>query len=376
MRTRSAGAEVTVSSDVAGAEITIGDQRCVTPACTLTLRPGTYTLAARSDGYKHRSRSRLPSTPGQRELKLPLAFDPLPQILQVNTNFEAGAVYIDGQLAGQLQDGQFTKSGIAPGPHSLRVTGGDSEFRADWKSANGEAPQLSTPVSGTDVAAAVLANAGGAGALACNCDAQAITIDGAPAGQTSRNSVTPLKGLAEGSRRIGIEGRTVIADIRPNPTLSVFLATDRNAGTLVVETGQDNARIIVDNRPYPHLTEHGIARIQVTVGEHTLRVEREGFRSSGPATGRGREECRRSKCCFPSHLYRLFSSWWMPCPGRRSRLMGRGMGQVSSRGAFRTEVPPGLHRDRTQSKAITGPRNFLRNSRRGRWSARGQPILR
>ena len=154
MRPGSTGATITVSSPLIGAEVTIGSSKCLTPGCSLTLRPGTYALSARKDGYKPISQS-VTIAPGRKQIQLDLPFEPLPQLLQVNTNFDSGSVYLDGRLAGQLQDGRFTASGIAPGTHALRVTGGGAEFETRWKSATGEPPLVLGTLTAKDVAATV-----------------------------------------------------------------------------------------------------------------------------------------------------------------------------------------------------------------------------
>lgn len=336
------GAALSISSNVGGAEVLIGSKRCVTPQCDLKLPAGSYTLTARKDGYKPFSQS-LTIAPGQRTLKTGIAFEALPQLLQVNTNFESGIVYLDGQRAGDLQGGQFTSSRIEPGSHTIRVTGGSSEFEAHFKSATGETPQLTAPITAKDVIATVITNLGGTGGLACNCDSQVITVDGSPMGVTSRNAVAPLQGLAEGARRVSIQGRSVVADIRPNPTVSVFLALDRDVGTLVVETGQENARVFVDNKPYARLTEHGLARIQVDVGEHSLRVEREGFQS--PAAQKvevlkgEQKKVSLPLIPIPQPVLELASA----LPGAEVKIDGRPVGEVNSSGYFRAEVAPGSH---------------------------------
>ena len=160
-------------------------------------------------------------------------------------------------------------------------------------------------------------------------------------GKTSSDGSISVKDLAEGARRIAIQGRSVVADIRPNPTLGVFLALDRNVGTLILETGQDDARIFVDNRPYRRVTEHGIARIQVSVGEHTVRVERDGYRSPGPQRVEvAKNEERQVKLPLtplPGVLEIVNAR-----PGADVKVDGNSVGQVNSGGRLRAELAPGV----------------------------------
>ena len=107
----------------------VGDRNCVTPNCALKLRPGTYTLRAAKDGYATDTRQ-VTIASGQPAVNLAVTLQPMPELLQVNTNFESGQVYIDNRPAGELRDGQYTASGTAPGEHTIRVTGGGAEFEA------------------------------------------------------------------------------------------------------------------------------------------------------------------------------------------------------------------------------------------------------
>ena len=47
---------VSVTTDVAGVSIAVGEKNCVTPNCVFKLAPGTYTLQAAKVGYKSLSR--------------------------------------------------------------------------------------------------------------------------------------------------------------------------------------------------------------------------------------------------------------------------------------------------------------------------------
>ncbi len=165
---------VNITSDVAGASVSVGGQNCVTPDCVLKLAPGVYSLTARKDGYKSIAQQ-LTVSSERSGTRLPLTFQPLPQVLQVNTNFESGSVFLDGRAAGDLRDGQFSMTGVAPGQHTLRVTGKRRErgisLRLRWRKADaGSRPELVQPISAKDVQAAVVANAGETGTVACNCD--------------------------------------------------------------------------------------------------------------------------------------------------------------------------------------------------------------
>ena len=53
----------------------------------------------------------------------------------------------------------------------------------------------------------------------------------------------------------------------------MFLKTDRNVGTLIVSTGENNARVFLNNKEYPRRTQNGQLRIQTIGHGGGARVE-------------------------------------------------------------------------------------------------------
>src|SRR5205823_1483718 len=130
------GVPVTINSELTGASISVAGKTCLTPGCVLTLSAGSYKLTATKTGYK-RVAETLVISPGQAAVNFPVVFEPLPQILQVNTNFETGQVFLDHRVAGDLVDGQFSISNVSTGLHTLRVAASKAEFQMEWKNEKG-----------------------------------------------------------------------------------------------------------------------------------------------------------------------------------------------------------------------------------------------
>ncbi len=332
---------VTVTSDTAGATVEAGGAKCTTPQCTLNLKPGSYTLTAAKDGFAAISQPLIVSA-AEPEPKVPLTFRPLPEELQLNTNFESGNVELDGGAAVALRDGQFSTSGLKPGRHSIRVTGRDGEFHAEWQSAPGAPPELLTPVSAKNLQAAVVANAGRLATVACNCEAGSVSVDGAPAGQIAGTASVKLPQLQQGPRQITVAGRSVTVNILPNPALNIFLALDRNAGTLIVATGEDNVKVYLNNRLYPRQTEHGVLRIPVNVGEYAIRVEKDSFHSpAAQTTAIAKGEEKQVTFNLTQALLALQIAGAQP--HARVEIDHRPAGETDANGGFRAEVPAGRH---------------------------------
>jgi serine/threonine-protein kinase len=349
---------VNVMANVSGTSVTIGEKKCVTPSCNLKIPPGMYTLRASAEGYKTVAQQLTIGT-RQAPTKLALALEPLPLLLQVNTNFEDGTVYLDDQFQGELRNSRFTLSGLAPGTHRIRVKGSGADFQGEWKSANGARPELLQFKSSTDLATTIVASAGSIGSIACNCAGEDVTVDGAPAGRTaSLGAAVALKDLKPGARQIAVGDRSLRVDIVSNPALNVFLTLDRNVGVLIVQTGEDKVKVFLNNRPYHATTEHGVLRIPADVGGYTVRVEKEGFVAPPPRSlvlKKGEE----MPVTFALSLARAYLEIAGGVAGAQVRLDGQILGEIDRNGAFRNEVAPGPHtielsKDEYSSVRISG----------------------
>jgi serine/threonine-protein kinase len=333
---------IRLTSDIAGASVEAGGKSCQTP-CSFSLAPGQYDLKAVKDGYEPVAQPLVISSGGS-EMVLPLSLKPLPEMLLVNSNFESGAVFLDGRRAGELNDGQFSLNGIAAGRHTIRVTGGGTEFEAQWQSAPGTLPKVDPGFKPRDVQALLVGNIGQAGNIACNCDIQNVAVDGVPGGSATvpAGQIAPLPRMAAGTHQITMNGRSLVIDVHPNPTLTVFLSLDRNVGTLVVDTGQDNARVYLNNRLYQRPTERGLVRIPVTVGSYSIRVEKEGYRSAPPETveiRKGEEKRVTMALTQVPPVLEIAGA----LPGAQVKLDGKPIGETDAKGVIRKETEPGDH---------------------------------
>lgn len=104
--------------------------------------------------------------------------------------------------------------------------------------------------------------------------------DAGPAGVDLRNFHIGVNEMTVGERE---DLRGMKEDFTAAPTLTAFLKSDLNIGTLIVSTGEDDVRVFVNNKEYPFKTRRGQLRIQ-TVGKVNVRVAKEGFDPVSPQT--------------------------------------------------------------------------------------------
>jgi serine/threonine protein kinase len=337
LRNEAGGFEITSSPP--GASIKVANQTCVTPACKLELAAGTYQLEARLEGYRPLVRSFTAGSGSPGAINLTL--EALPASVHISTNFESGKVSLDGRPAGDLRGGEWSLNSVGPGRHLVKVAGRDGEAAVRFNIAAGKPPALSGPVEATDVQAIVVANLGNRAHLTANVSGGAVTVDGKPAGQAGSGGLE-LTGFTEGTHEIRIGERSVIVGGRPAPALNVFLTADRNAGTLVVETGEDNASVFVNNRRHERPTSQGLVRIPLNVNEYMVRVEKPGF--SNPPTQR--VEIRKGsveRLTFKLTPLTPVLAVRGALPGTQVSVDGRLLGATDADGNFSAAVPAGDH---------------------------------
>jgi hypothetical protein len=111
-------ADLTVTSNPAGAEITFdGSALCQSP-CTLTdIAPGQHTVTAAKNGYS--SASRTISLKAGANSSVSLALNSLAPTISVKSTPAGAEIVIDGQDTGKLTPMQFTVS--KPGSHTVVV---------------------------------------------------------------------------------------------------------------------------------------------------------------------------------------------------------------------------------------------------------------
>ena len=332
---------VTITSDP-GVLAQVNGKECCGPKCTLNLKPGTYELLATQDGYEPQKRP-LVLKPNQAAETVSLHLNALPEILQVNTNFSDGRVLIDKRKSGDLVNGAFSTR-LSYGEHSIEVSGGGVTFGAVWRSQAGAAPAVG-PLVTKDLIATVVASVGTKATIESTYVSQPIKIDGAPAGKTGSAPDVPaeISLLKEGLREIEIAGRKMSLEVRPNPTLTLDLALDRNVGTLLVVTNPGDANVYLNNHPYGRTTVTGILRLAIDVGKYEVRAEKDGFRASEKQTvelAKGDQQIKKFTLVPMAGILEITGA----PSGAEVSVDGQKKGQITAARTFPVVgLPPGAH---------------------------------
>ena len=212
--------------------------------------------------------------------------EPLATRLQVVTNLSEGTVLLDGRPTGALKAGEFQLEAVPVGRHTLQVNSKDvASASLRFEAVAGRAPQIEKTVEGKEVQAVAVSNLGQEARLV-STGTGSVTLDGRPAGELTRDGLV-LGNLGPGTHAVrlqaGRDGLDYVIAVGDMPSLSVFMTANRDVGSLVVETREDDVRVFVDGERWPRSSQQGIVRINnLPVREHSIRVEKPGFKSPTP----------------------------------------------------------------------------------------------
>lgn len=282
-----AAVPVDIATMPPGASVTVtgggGNPATCTSNCKLALKPGAYQVSASLDGFD--AAAGAVTVVARQSAAVSLTLQPQAQSVRVLTDLEQGKVVVDDQPPVDLQDRQLVLEKVAPGSHTVKVTGPNGNASFSFELAEARMP-VAGPVTARNLVAVLVASFGKQARIVTNAGPWKLAVNGqtqsdaGPAG-------TDLTGFQPGVNEIAVgEGKdqhTMNESFGAAPMLTAFLKTDVNAGTLIVSTGQDDTHVFLNDKEYNRRTQHGQLRVQ-TLGKVTVRVSKSGFQDAPAQT--------------------------------------------------------------------------------------------
>ena len=274
---------VQIESVPAGAIIAVDEKVCGTSTCQLELQAGRHLLEARLLGY-HTTRLPLeldPQAPDASEAVV-LKLEPRAPLLRVSADLGSGKVSLDGEVLGELEEGEFEAEldSLAPGDHTLEVSGQGSTAGFTFESAPGLPTTIHGPLKTRNLNAAVVSGLGPKAVVHSDESFSVAQLDGEPV-EEAGGAGAELLDLHEGAHEVTLKaGRkewTISFDSGERPLLTAFLKSDPNLGALRVITGEDGAAVFLNGRKYRRETRRGRMLIYLYPSKYTVRVEKDGF---------------------------------------------------------------------------------------------------
>jgi len=281
-----AAVEVGITTAPTGASVRVTGEQSVpgrstdttcTSNCKLALVPGTYRIAASLNGFEPAAgavtvRARQPAA-------VSLTLQPQAQSVRLLTDLDHASVVVDGQPPAELQEGQFILDKVAPGAHTVKVTGQNGSVSFSFEIADARMPVVAGPVNAQNLVAMLVASFGKQARVVTNAGPWKLAVNGQAQGDAGPAG-TDLTSFQPGVNEIvvgeGGDQRNMSESFGSAPMLTAFLKTDVNAGTLIVSAGQDDVRVFLNDKEYRRGTLRGQLRVQ-TLGKVAVRVAKSGF---------------------------------------------------------------------------------------------------
>jgi hypothetical protein len=228
-------------------------------------------------------------TDAKKQAPTPAQATPAPAkpALRLYTDLNPGTVTIDDQSPQDLKDGELLLDNLQPGRHSIQVTGANASAAFSYEVREGQAPQLVGLPTATNVMAVLVSSEDGKARLTTNADQADVSMDGAPAGQAGADGLA-LTNLGKTDHLLqitqGKDRQRFVLSYTAAPSLTVYVKSDPNAGTVVISTKEDGADIYINDRLYRRRTQAGQTRVPLKVGEYMVRVHKAGFIDPPPET--------------------------------------------------------------------------------------------
>jgi hypothetical protein len=272
---------VQVATTPPGAVIRVNGEPKCSSNCSVSLVPGDYQLMAFLDGYEPAA-SLLTVSP-RKTASVNLQLQPQPQTVRILTDLAQGQVILDAQPPADLQEGQYSFSNVQPGTHTVKVASRSGEAAFAVEIAEAKPPVVTGPVTVRNLMAVLVSTLGGKARVVTNGLAK-LALNGQAQSDASPAGVD-LEGFRPGVNEIAVgdgkDQRTLSETFGPAPMLTAFLKSDLNIGTLIISTGEDDARVFLNGKEYARKTQRGQLRIQ-TLGSVNVRVTKDGFELAAP----------------------------------------------------------------------------------------------
>ena len=341
---------VQVMTSPPGAEILINGQSRGASDMTLDLPPGQYELEAQLAGYESARTSFFARLDSKPKVEITLAEIP-GQLRFAAADLEGSEVYLDNTGAGSIESGTLILGAVPAGDHQIRIDGTHKNEGASFQlhAGAGSTLSVSSNFEARDLQVIVVTSASSAAHVNGTMPGSNVLLDGKSLGKLSDDGLA-ISDLGSGSHDLVVgEGdakRRMSFQSGPVTAVDVAVFSDRNIGSILVDTRQNDATIFLDGKPYRRRTQAGGLRIPgVVPGEHTIRVHKDGFKDpieQKVQVAKGQElSLRIALEEVPATASLVLEH--LPA-GSQVELDGQSIGRVDSEGHLkRDNIPAGKH---------------------------------
>jgi len=278
-----ASATVRVHTVPPGASVRINGQDRGPSDSDLELEAGDYQVEASLPGYDTAQTTF--SLKARESKTVELTLHPAVEVVRVTSpDLDRGQVTLDNTRVGDLEGGVLSLPNIAPGSHVLHIVApqGGMDATIQFQTAPGTMPVVAAVPVAHQLQAVVISSAAGGVHVMSSLAGAPLSVDSRPSGQIGPGGVQ-LSGLNAGMHELtlgeGNAARKMSFEIGSAPALEAIVYSDRDVGSILVMTGEDNVDVFLDGKQYPRKTQHGQLRLpNLQTSSHSVRIHKDGFK--------------------------------------------------------------------------------------------------
>ena len=235
---------VRIRTSPPGATIRINNEVRGVSNLQLDLPAGNYQVEADLNGYQS-AKASLEAKSGSSDA-VDLTLQPALPMVKLSSDTGVGKVMLDDLPPVDLAGEQRTLEDIGAGEHKLKFEGPQGSASFSFSTSPGNPPAVTGPIAANRVVAVVVANLGSEVHVYCSEPSAEGSLDDQPSAKVSQQGLQ-LPNVPMGVHQLLIkaagEQYKVAIEAGPIATLSTFLQSGRNIGTLLVMTHEDGVKV-------------------------------------------------------------------------------------------------------------------------------------
>jgi hypothetical protein len=202
-------------------------------------------------------------------------------VVRLSSDTGKGKVTFDDQPPAEFQDGQWFLENIPMGEHKLKFEAPQGEASFTFSANAGVVPIVAGPIVAKGLSAVVVSSMTDHLHVYSSDSSVKVSLDGQTPLDVPQDGLD-LTSVSVGGHQLAVtRGSDVYKlDIEAGatPTLSTFLESGQDMGTLLVITGQDNAKVFLNGKLQRKPTAGGQLRIpNLELNDYVVRVSKSGF---------------------------------------------------------------------------------------------------
>jgi len=207
--------------------------------------------------------------------------EPAIPAVRLSSDTGSGQVTFDDQPPSDLQNAQWSLDKLTPGDHKVKFTSQQGSVAFSFSADAAAAPIVSQPITAKGMLAVIVSGAGDKLRLYSSDSAFEASLDGQATVDMPSDGVD-ISAVTTGAHELtvtrGSDEYKLNLDVRPTPSLTVFLESGLNVGTLVVLTGQDKAKVLLNGKAVDQLSDRGQLLIpNLEPKTYTVQVAKAGY---------------------------------------------------------------------------------------------------